>query len=108
MIVILERCKGRAEINSIFGSTEAPSKVLLLFFLLSDWLKSSHLKSRIEHGFLDIFLLHICSSLRETIRVTNNATSFGAKNVQKIKIEAAEMVLDPWNQREGEGWFKEK
>ena len=25
--------------------------------------------------------------------------SFGAKNVQKTKFEAAEMILDPWNQQ---------
>ena len=28
----------------IVGSTEAPSKVFLLFFLLPDWLKLNHLK----------------------------------------------------------------
>ena len=39
----------------IVGSTEAPSKVFLLFFLFSDWLKSNHLKSRIECGFLTFF-----------------------------------------------------
>ena len=41
-------------------STEAPSKVLLLFPLFSYRLKSNHLKSGIELGFLDIFLGHIC------------------------------------------------
>ena len=61
------------------GSMEAPSKVFLLFFLFSDWLKSKHLSSRIERGFLDIFSRHICSAVTETIRVTNYATSFGAK-----------------------------
>ena len=40
------------------GSTEAPSKVFLCFFLFSDWLKSDHLKSRIELVF-DNFLRHI-------------------------------------------------
>ena len=35
----------------IVGSTEAPSKVFLLFFLLSYWLKFDHLKCQIEHGF---------------------------------------------------------
>ena len=39
----------------IVGSTEAPSKVFLLFFLCSDWLKSNHLRSRIGRDFLDIF-----------------------------------------------------
>ena len=42
-------------------------KVFLLFFLFSDWLKSNHLNSRIEHGLLDIFSRHICSAVRETI-----------------------------------------
>ena len=41
--------------NVFVGSTEAPSKVSLLFFLFSDWLKLNHLKSRIEGDFLDIF-----------------------------------------------------
>ena len=54
-------------------------KCFLLFFLFSDWLKSNHLKSRIEGGFLDIFSCHICSAVTETIGVTNYATSFGAK-----------------------------
>ena len=39
----------------IVGSMEAPSKAFLLFFLLPDWLKLSHLKSRMECGFSDIF-----------------------------------------------------
>ena len=59
---------------------KASSKILLLRFLFSDWLKSNHLKSRIEHGFLDIFSRNICGAVvTETIRVTNNATSFGVK-----------------------------
>ena len=44
--------------NFIFaGSTEVPSKVFLLLFLLSDWLEWNHLKSRIERGFLTF--LHV-------------------------------------------------
>ena len=35
----------------VVGSTEATSKVFLLFFLFSDWLKSNYLKRRIERGF---------------------------------------------------------
>ena len=31
--------------------------------------------------------------------MTNYALSFGAKNVQKTKFEAAEMILDTWNQQ---------
>ena len=37
------------------GPTEVPSKVFLLFFLFSDWLKSNHLRTPIERAFLDIF-----------------------------------------------------
>ena len=33
--------------------------------------------------------------------MTNYATSFDAKNVQKTKFEAAEMILDLWNQQVG-------
>ena len=71
---------------SIVGSTEAPSKVFLLFFLFSDSVKSNHLRGRIECGFLDIFSCHICSAVTETIRVTNYATSFGAKNCSSSKL----------------------
>ena len=39
----------------IVGSMEAPSKAFLLFFLLPDWLKLNHLKSRMECGFSDFF-----------------------------------------------------
>ena len=81
------------------GSTEAPSKAFLLFFLLPDWLKLNHLKSRMECGFSDIFSRHICSTVAETIGVTNNPASFGAKNVQKTTFEADEMILGPWNQQ---------
>ena len=75
---------------SIFvGSTEALSKVFLLFFLFSDWLKSNHLNSQIEHGFLNIFAPYLMR-LTEMIRVTNYATSILArKNFQKTKFEAA-------------------
>ena len=68
-------------------------------FLFSNWLKSNHLRSRIEFGFLDIFSRHICSVVTETIQVTNYATSFGAKKCSKNKSEAAEMILDPWKQQ---------
>ena len=61
---------------------EAPSKVFLWFFLLPDWLKLNHLKSRTECGFSDIFSRHICSTV-----------------LQKTTFEAAEMMLGPWNQQ---------
>ena len=81
------------------GSMEAPPKAFLLFFLLPDWLKLSHLKTRMEWGLSDIFSLHICSNVAETIVVTNYAASLGAKNVQKTTFEAAEMMLGLWNQQ---------
>ena len=79
---------------------EAPSKSLLLFFLLSDWLKLNHLKSRMKCGFQTFFLANdICSTVTETIGMTNDVASFGAKNVQKPTFEAAEMILGRWNQK---------
>ena len=78
---------------------EAPSKAFLLFSLLPDWLKLNHLKGRMECGFSDIFSRHICSTVAETIGVTNYAASFGGKNVPKTTFEAAEMMLGPWNQQ---------
>ena len=84
---------------TIVGSTEAPSKVFLLFFLLPDWLKLNHLKSRMECGFSGIFSRHFCLTVAETIGVTINPASFGAKNVQKTTFEAAETILGPWNQQ---------
>ena len=50
-----------------------------IVFLLPDWLKLNHLKSRTECGFSDIFLHHICSTVAEIIGMTNYAASFGAK-----------------------------
>ena len=69
-----------------------------IVFLLPDWLKLNHLKSRMESGFSDIFSRHICSTVAET-SVTIYAASFGAKNVQKTTFEAAEMMLGPWHQQ---------
>ena len=56
-------------------------------------------RSRMECGFSDIFSRHICSTVAETIGVTNYAASFGAKNVQKTTFEAAEMIDGPSNQQ---------
>ena len=39
----------------VVGFMEAPSEAFLLFFLLPDWLKLNHLKSRIECGFQTFF-----------------------------------------------------
>ena len=44
-----------ASVQLIVGSTEVPSKIFLLFFLLPDWLKLNHLKSRMECGFQTFF-----------------------------------------------------
>ena len=89
------------------ASSQSPSswfygssfKGFLLFFLFSDWLKSNHLKSRIEQGVLDIFSRHICSAVTETIWMRNYTTHFCAENCLENQIEAAEMILDPWNQQ---------
>ena len=70
-------------------------KSFFIVFLLPDWLKLNHLKSRMECGFSDIFSHHICSTVAQTIGVTNYAASFGAKNAQKTTFEAAEMILGP-------------
>ena len=71
---------------SIVGSVEASSKAFLLFFLLPDWLKLNRLRSWMECGFSDIFSRHICSTIAETIGVTNNAASFGAKKCSENHI----------------------
>ena len=74
-------------INPLFvGFMEAPSKAFLLFFLLPDWLKLNHLKSRMECGFSDIFSRHICSTVAETIGVTNHAASLDAKKCSENHI----------------------
>ena len=65
---------------------EAPSKAFLLFFLLSDWLNVNNLKSRIECGFSDIFSRHFCSTVAETIGLTNYKASFGAKKCSENHI----------------------
>ena len=70
----------------IVDPIEAPSKAFLLFLLLPDWLKLNHLKSRMECGFSDIFLRHICSTVAETIGVTNYSASFGAKKCSENHI----------------------
>ena len=55
-------------------------------FLLPDWLKLNHLKSRMECGYSDIFSRHVCSTLAETIGMTNHAESFGAKKCSENHI----------------------
>ena len=78
-----------------FGSIKAPSKPFLLFFLLPDWLKLNHLKSRMKCDFQTFFSRHFCSNVAETLGVTNYAASSGARNVQKTTFETAEMMLGP-------------
>ena len=82
-----EKCMFYIELVSVIvGSTEAPSKVFILFFLLPDWLKLNHLKSRLECGFSDIFSRHFCSTVAGTIGVTINPTGFGAKQCSENHI----------------------
>ena len=57
-----------------------------IVFLLPNWLKSNHLKSRMDCRFSDIFSRHICSTLAETIAATNYAASFGAKKCSENYI----------------------
>ena len=57
-----------------------------IVFLLPDWLKLNHLKSWMERGFSDIFSRHICSTVAETMGVTNNPASFGAKKCSENHI----------------------
>ena len=61
-----------------FGPMEAPSKMFLLFFLFSNWAKVESSQNSNRTWFFDCFLA-IFVTLTETIRVTNYATSFGAK-----------------------------
>ena len=86
-------------VTKFVGSVKAPSKAFLLFFLLPDWLKLNHLKSRMECGSSDLFSRHIRSTVAETIGVTNYAARFGAKKCSETTFEAAEMMLGPWNQQ---------
>ena len=44
-------------INIILLVQGSSFKSCLIVFLFSDWLKSNHLRSRIECGFLDMFLV---------------------------------------------------
>ena len=76
--------KPNVQYYNIVGSMEAPSKAFLLFFLLPDWLKLNHLKSRMQCGFSDIFSRHICSTVAETTGVTNYAAS-DARSVEPTK-----------------------
>ena len=71
----------------VVGSMEALSKAFLLFFLLPDWLTLNYLKSRMECGFSDIFSHHNCSTVAETIDVTNYASSFGSKKFRKPHLK---------------------
>ena len=84
----------------IVGSMEALSKAFLLFFLPPDWPKLNHLKVEWNVVFqTDIFSRHFCSTVAKTIGLTNYAASFGAKKCSENQIEAAEMILDLWNQQ---------
>ena len=57
-----------------------------IVFLLPDWLKLNHLKSRMECDFSDILSRHFCSTVAETIGLTNYAARFGAKKCSENHI----------------------
>ena len=58
-----------------------------MLFLLPDWLKLNHLKSQMECGFSDIFCaIFNCSTVAETISMTNYAASSGAKKCSENHI----------------------
>ena len=76
----------RGTSSVVVGSMEDLSKAFVLFSMLLDWLKLNHLKSRMECGFSDIFSCHICSTVAETIGVTNYTASFGAKKCSENHI----------------------
>ena len=69
-------------------------RVLTVPVLFPDWLKLDNLKSRME-----CFSRRICSTVAETIGMTNSAASFGAKKCSETTFGAAEMILGPWNQQ---------
>ena len=78
-----------------------PRKLLQRFsivFLLSDWLKSSHLRSLIERGFLDILSRHIFCAVTETIRVTNYTTN-ALKLIEKCFLDLRNIFLNQENVR---------
>ena len=60
----------------------------------------NHLKSRTECGFLDIFSRHICCIVKNNMSDKLCKQVLAGKNVQKTKFEAAEMIVDPWNQQD--------
>ena len=64
---------------------KVPSKAFLLFYLLPDWLKLNHLKSRMECAF-QTFTRLICSTIAETIGVANYEASFSAKKCSENHI----------------------
>ena len=66
----------------LVGSTEAPSKAFLLFFLFSNWLKWN------RTCFFGHFSRHICNTVTKTIRVTNYAASFGAKKCSENQVRS--------------------
>ena len=74
-----------------------------IVFLLPDWLKLNHLKSRMECGFSDIFSRHFCSTVAETIGVTINQASFGPKKCSENHIWSC--WDDSWSMEPTNRWF---
>ena len=79
-----------------FSSFKGFSIVFLLLFSCFYRLKLDHLKSRMECGFSDIFSRHICSTVADTIGVTNYASSFGAKKCSEnhISVHGTNKLFD--------------
>ena len=72
--------------HCIVGSMEAPSKAFVLFFS-APWLAKVESSQKSNGMWIpDIFSRHICSTVAETIGVTNYAASFGAKKCSENHI----------------------
>ena len=65
------------------GSTEACSKTFPLFFLFSEWIKFSHLRSRIKRGVLFIFSRHNRNNISDKLR-----KNYGAKKCLKEQVRS--------------------
>ena len=79
-----------------------PRKLLqrLFYCFPAPWLAKVESSQKLNRmWFFRHFSRPICSTVAETIGVTNNAASFGKENVQKTTFEVTEMMLGPWNQQ---------
>ena len=69
------------------------------FYSFSCFMMSNQLKSRIQCGFLGHFSHHICYTVKKQYEWQTMQQVLGQKNVQKTRFEAAELIVDPWNQQ---------